>query len=208
MTIAWLSTATASRSDFCIGTDDFHTSEESVATVEKIFLSYGYSTARNQLFSGTIVPMKHYRKDYRVHSLIIEINRRLYMGDDYWVDSERIQKLISMLEGVGEMLIDNWISNTKSQIGSENQGSVAKQLATIAREFSSTFILYSGQTRTLPVEVFAQVLQVNFGDASVVRTVLIAFMLVPIVVLFKLFGKNEQSLVWGSIIKSESCLIL
>ena len=54
-----------------------------MATVEKIFLSYGYSTARNQLFSGTIVPMKHYRKDYRVHSLIIEINRRLYLGDDY-----------------------------------------------------------------------------------------------------------------------------
>ena len=74
---------TAFRPDFCIGTDDFHTSEESVATVEKIFLSYGYSTARNQLFSGTIVPMKHYRKDYRVHSLIIEINRRLYLGDDY-----------------------------------------------------------------------------------------------------------------------------
>ena len=86
-------------------------------------------------------------------------------------------------------------SNTKSQIGSENQESVAKQLASIAREFSSTVILYSGQTRTLPVEVFAQVLQGNFGDASVVRTILIAFTLVPIVVLFKLFGKNEQSLV-------------
>ena len=27
----------AFRSDFCIGTDDFRTSEESVATVEKIF---------------------------------------------------------------------------------------------------------------------------------------------------------------------------
>ena len=68
-------------------------------------------------------------------------------------------------------------------------------MATIAREFSSTVILYSGQTRTLPVEVFAQVLQGNFGDASVVGTVLIAFTLVPIVILFKLFGKNEQSLV-------------
>ena len=68
-------------------------------------------------------------------------------------------------------------------------------MATIAREFSSTVILYSGRTRTLPVEVFAQVLQGNFGDASVVGTVLIAFTLVPIVILFKLFGKNEQSLV-------------
>ena len=208
MIIAWLSTATAFRSDFCLGMDDFHTSEELVERVETILESCGYSTARDQPFSGTIVPMKHYRKDYRVHSLIIEINRRLYLGDDYWVYSERIQKLISMLGGVGEMLTNNWIFNTKSQIGSENQGSVAKQLATIALEFSSTVILYSGQTRTLPVEVFAQVLQGNFGDASVVRTVLIAFTLVPIVVLFKLFGKNERSLVWGSIIKSESCLIL
>ena len=68
-------------------------------------------------------------------------------------------------------------------------------MATIAREFSSTVILYSGQTRTLPVEVFAQVLQGNFGDASVVGTVLIAFTIVPIVILFKIFGKNEQSLV-------------
>ena len=67
-------------------------------------------------------------------------------------------------------------------------------MATIAREFSSTVILYSGRTRTLPVEVFAQVLQGNFADASVVGTVLIAFTLVPIVVLFKVFGKNEQAL--------------
>jgi iron(III) transport system permease protein len=67
-------------------------------------------------------------------------------------------------------------------------------MATIAREFSSTVILYSGRTRTLPVEVFAQVLQGNFADASVVGTVLIAFTLVPIVILFKVFGKNEQAL--------------
>lgn len=67
-------------------------------------------------------------------------------------------------------------------------------MATIAREFNSTVILYSGRTRTLPVEVFAQVLQGNFGAASVVGTVLIFLTLVPIVVLFKVFGKDEQAL--------------
>ena len=67
-------------------------------------------------------------------------------------------------------------------------------MATIAREFSSTVILCSGRTRTLPVEVFAQVLQGNFADASVVCNPLIAYTLVPIVVLFKVFGKNEQAL--------------
>ena len=54
---------TAFRPDFCLGTDDFHTPEELVARVEKIFESCGYSTARNQPFGRTIVPMKHYRKD-------------------------------------------------------------------------------------------------------------------------------------------------
>ena len=67
--------------------------------------------------------------------------------------------------------------------------------ATIAREFNSTVILYSGATRTLPVEVFAQVLQGNFATASVIGTVLIAVSLVPIVVLFRFLAKDESVLV-------------
>ncbi len=98
---------TAFRPDFCIGTDDFHTSEELVATVEKIFESCGYSTTRDQPFSGTIVPMKHYRKDQRVQSLMIEINRWLYLGEDYSVDSERTKTLIEVLRRVAEVLEEN-----------------------------------------------------------------------------------------------------
>ena len=82
---------TAFRSDFCLGTDDFHTPEELVAKVEKILESCGYSTARDRPFSGTIVPMKHYRKDRCDQSLLVKINRWLYLGEDYSVDSERIQ---------------------------------------------------------------------------------------------------------------------
>ena len=67
--------------------------------------------------------------------------------------------------------------------------------ATTAREFNSTVMLYVAQTRTLPVEVFTQVLQGNFGAASVVGTVLIMTTVVPIVVLFKVFGKDEEFLV-------------
>ena len=98
---------TAFRPDFCIGTDDFHTSEELVATVEKELQSLGYSTARDQPFSGTIVPMKHYRKDRRVQLLLIEINRWLYLGEDYSVDSERLKALIEVLRRVAEGLENN-----------------------------------------------------------------------------------------------------
>ena len=98
---------TAFRPDFCLGTDDFHTPEELVERVETILESCGYSTARDQPFNGTIVPKKHYRKDHRVQSLMIEINRWLYVADDYSVDSERTETLVSMLGRVAEVLEDN-----------------------------------------------------------------------------------------------------
>ena len=75
--------------------------------VETILESCGYSTARDQPFSGTIVPMKHYQKDRRVQSLMIEINRWLYLGEDYSVDSERTKTLVSVLRRVAEGLEDN-----------------------------------------------------------------------------------------------------
>lgn len=67
--------------------------------------------------------------------------------------------------------------------------------ATTAREFNATVMLYVGNTRTLPVEVFTQVLQGNFGAASVVGTVLILTTIVPIVILFRVFGEDEEFLV-------------
>ena len=78
-----------------------------MATVEKELESCGYSTARDQPFSGTIVPIKHHPKDQRVQSLMIEINRWLYLGEDYSVDSERLKALIEVLRRVAEGLENN-----------------------------------------------------------------------------------------------------
>ena len=76
--------------------------------VEKELESCGYSTARNQPFSGTVVPIKHFQKDRRVQSLMIEINRWLYLAEDYSVDSERSEMLVKILRRVGEMLEGDW----------------------------------------------------------------------------------------------------
>ena len=40
-------------------------------------------------------------------SLMIEINRWLYLGEDYSVDSERTKTLVSVLRRVAEGLEDN-----------------------------------------------------------------------------------------------------
>ena len=76
--------------------------------IEKEIESSGYSTARNHPFSGTVVPIKHFQKDRRVQSLMIEIIRWLHLAEDYSVDSERSEMLVKILRRVGEMLEGDW----------------------------------------------------------------------------------------------------
>ena len=66
-----------------------------MAKVEKRLESCGYSTACDQPFSETTFSMKHYRKDQRVQSFMIEINRWLYLEEDYSVDLEKLLALTS-----------------------------------------------------------------------------------------------------------------
>ena len=53
------------------------------------------------------MPMKHYHKDQRVQSLIIEINRWFYLAEDFSVDLERLETLVEILRRVGKVLEDN-----------------------------------------------------------------------------------------------------
>jgi N-formylglutamate deformylase len=67
------------RPDICIGTDDFHTpiwlSELAVA----IFREQGFEVDVNRPFAGTIVPEPFFRREPNVFSVMIEVNRSLYM---------------------------------------------------------------------------------------------------------------------------------
>lgn len=71
------------RPDICIGTDGFHTPPSLTNMLCEAFLSKGYSVAVNRPYAGTIVPLRYYRKDARVHSVMIELNRGLYMTDRF-----------------------------------------------------------------------------------------------------------------------------
>ena len=66
------------RPDICIGTDSYHTSAGLKNCLLKVFEAFGYRVAIDSPFSGTIVPLKHYHKDKRVASVMIEVNRSLY----------------------------------------------------------------------------------------------------------------------------------
>jgi N-formylglutamate amidohydrolase len=66
------------RPDICLGTDSYHTTTELRDCLLKTFEAIGYVVAIDSPFSGTIVPLKHYHKDQRVESVMIEVNRSLY----------------------------------------------------------------------------------------------------------------------------------
>ena len=74
--------------------------------VESELQRLGYSTVGNEPFSGTIVPLKHYRKDQQVQLMMIEINRKLYVQEDYSVDRASLQKVIMVLDSVREKLAE------------------------------------------------------------------------------------------------------
>lgn len=81
------------RPDICIGTDSFHTPQWLEAKVTKSFDRLGFSVEINRPFAGSIVPMKHYQKESRVLSIMIELNRKLYMDESSGKKNNRFDNL-------------------------------------------------------------------------------------------------------------------
>jgi N-formylglutamate deformylase len=70
------------RPQICIGTDSTHTPIWLSQKAEMIFQSVGWSVAMDRPFAGSLVPIDFYRSDpKRVHSIMIEVNRGLYMDE-------------------------------------------------------------------------------------------------------------------------------
>lgn len=67
--------------DFNIGTDSFHTPQKYIDASIAYFENLGYSLGVDWPYSGSIVPMKYYQKDKRVNSIMLEINRKLYLNE-------------------------------------------------------------------------------------------------------------------------------
>ena len=95
---------TKERPDFCIGTDSFHTPPQLTGVCVSFLESKGYSVRINAPFSGSIVPIKYYAKDARVSSVMLEVNRRLYMdkrakkNSGFSCVKETLEELLPMLE--------------------------------------------------------------------------------------------------------------
>jgi N-formylglutamate amidohydrolase len=79
----------------------FHTPDEVAAAFVTGFAGLGYDVALNTPFAGALVPLERYRQDQRVHSVMIEVRRDLYMDEstgamlpDYGHVRARLQNML------------------------------------------------------------------------------------------------------------------
>lgn len=79
------------RPDFNIGTDSFHTPSYLVDASVDFFNKAGYTLGVDYPYKGAIVPLDHYQKSQNVHSIMLEINRKLYLNEPTNEKSEHYQ---------------------------------------------------------------------------------------------------------------------
>ena len=108
------------RPDICIGTDPFHTPPDLTAALAEAAMRLGFSVAIDRPFSGALVPAKHYRQDARIRSIMIEVNRRLYMD-------ERTGERVPGFDRVAEAVRDTLLSTAASDLDSCVQPSALSQ---------------------------------------------------------------------------------
>jgi N-formylglutamate deformylase len=93
------------RPDFNIGTDTYHTPQDIIDQAVAYFKDKGYSLGVDWPYSGTIVPMAFYKKDKRVQSIMLEVNRKLYLNepgkeksDNYTATKEIVQGFLRAMK--------------------------------------------------------------------------------------------------------------
>ena len=69
------------RPDFNIGTDAFHTPPKLVDISVSFFENEGYTLGVDWPYRGSIVPLEHYNKNRNVQTIMLEINRALYLNE-------------------------------------------------------------------------------------------------------------------------------
>lgn len=92
------------RPDICIGTDSYHTPEQLMRAVERFFNVRNFSTAINSPYGGTIVPLRHYKNDSRVMSIMIEVNRGLYLKNGSSSKNRHFEQILKTLFDLEVML--------------------------------------------------------------------------------------------------------
>ena len=92
------------RPDFNIGTDSYHTPKHIINESIDYFETKGYTLGVDTPYSGSIVPMEYYQKDPRVTSIMLEVNRGLYLKENTNEKSDEYSKTKEIVQGYMNLL--------------------------------------------------------------------------------------------------------
>lgn len=89
------------RPDFNIGTDSFHTPDYLIDVSKEFFKNNGYTLGIDWPYSGSLVPLQHYHKSKNVESIMLEINRALYLNEP---GNKKSSNYLAVKETINEYL--------------------------------------------------------------------------------------------------------
>ena len=90
---------TVARPDFNIGTDKYHTPQKLIEASIAYFEQKGFSIGVDWPYKGTIVPLVNYQKNKKVNSIMLEVNRKLYLNEPSNEKSERFNEIKQITTG-------------------------------------------------------------------------------------------------------------
>lgn len=96
------------RPEICIGTDDFHTPLWLKRKCMDAFQDLNYRVAENVPFSGSIVPLDFYNKQANVATVMIEINRKVYLDEKTGQKTQGFDKIHNDLIEIIKLLSEQF----------------------------------------------------------------------------------------------------
>lgn len=91
----------ANRPDFNIGTDAYHTPQALIDLSIDFFENSGYTLGVDWPYQGSIVPLEYYQKNAQVQTIMLEINRALYLKEP---GNEKSENYAEIKKITGEFL--------------------------------------------------------------------------------------------------------
>ena len=73
--------ASLERPDICLGYEKYHAPHNIIEASKNISKGLSWDVADNSPFEGSYVPLKYYKLEPRIKSLMIEVNRSKYMHE-------------------------------------------------------------------------------------------------------------------------------
>jgi N-formylglutamate deformylase len=100
------------RPDICIGTDSYHTPQWLGDMALAQFDQAGFSVRSNSPFAGSLVPLRYDRLNKNVYSIMIELDRSLYMDELSGKRNAQFTWLHNTLQPILRQLIDEVFMGT------------------------------------------------------------------------------------------------